>query len=126
MPMLAAFAVLLCALAKSIFRGMRAFGSATLGALVACATLASLFDADGYIAKTNLDRAARGKHLDTAYLASLSADACVVADHPVLTKRPELRRFVAHFAQYSAVYRLALGPNGSARVAARVRYSLME
>lgn len=33
----------------------------------------------------------------------------------------ELRRFVEHFSEYAAVYRTALGPHGSARVAARVR-----
>lgn len=34
---------------------------------------------------------------------------------------PELRRFVEHFSNYAPVYRLALGPHGSARVASRVR-----
>jgi hypothetical protein len=97
---LAAFAVLLCTLAKSVFRDLRSFGAATLTSLVACATLAALFDADGYIARTNLDRASRGKHLDTTYLISLSADACAAADHPVLTGQPELRRFVIE--QWSA------------------------
>ena len=95
---IAAFAVLLCTLAKSVFRDMRAFGAATLAALVGCAVVASFFDADGYIAKTNLDRADRGKHLDTVYLMSLSADACAVADHPVLVRKPHLRAFViAHW-----------------------------
>ena len=47
-------------------------------------------------------------------------------DRPVSVERgsdppPELRRFVAHFAEYAAVYRTTLGPHGSPRVAARVR-----
>jgi len=88
---LAAFAVLLCTLYKALFRGMRLFGAATLGALTCCALAASFFDADGHIARTNLDRAMRGKYLDTAYLEQLSADACVVADHPVLREQAGLR-----------------------------------
>ncbi len=88
---LAAFAVLLCTLAKAIFRGMRAFGAITATALTLCTIAAAFFDADGYIAKTNLDRAARGKSLDTEYLVALSADACVAADHPVLRNNAALR-----------------------------------
>lgn len=91
---LGAFVVLLCALAKAVFRGMRAFGAVTATALTVCTIVAAFFDADGYIARTNLDRAARGKPLDTDYLAALSADACAAAEHPVLRNQPELRAFV--------------------------------
>lgn len=38
----------------------------------------------------------------------------------------EIRRFVEHFAAYAPVYRLALGPQGSARVASRVRARMIE
>ncbi|QIK63771.1 TetR/AcrR family transcriptional regulator [Leucobacter viscericola] len=47
-------------------------------------------------------------------------------NRPVLVTDPaqpptEIHRFIEHFAEYAPVYRLALGPQGSARVAARVR-----
>jgi hypothetical protein len=92
-------AVLLATLAKSLFRGFRAFGGATVATVTACLLVASFFDADGYIARSNLDRAERGKYLDEAYLASLSADACTASEHAALQKDPELRaRLVAAWA----------------------------
>jgi hypothetical protein len=101
---LGAFVVLLCTLVKSVFRGLRVFGGSTLSALTACAIAAAFFDADGYIARRNLDRAARGKPLDTTYLLSLSADACVAADHAVLREKPLLRELmIAHWDASSRV-----------------------
>lgn len=89
---LVAFAVLSCTLAKAVFRGFSTFAATTLVAVTACALCASFFDADAYVARTNLDRVTRGKALDFAYLAQLSADACAQADHPVLTAQPYTRK----------------------------------
>lgn len=88
---LLAAVVIACALVKAVFRGLPWFESTTMVALTACALAFSFFDADAYVARTNLDRALSGKALDEAHLASLSADACRAADHPYLRERPELR-----------------------------------
>lgn len=88
---LAALVVLACTSIKAALRGTAVFAPTTLAALATCAVAAAWFDADGYVARANLDRAARGKSLDVAYVASLSADACVAADHPVLRADPTLR-----------------------------------
>jgi hypothetical protein len=83
--------VLACALGKAVFRGWRAFASVTAVALTAVTLVASGFDADGYVARANLDRASRGAGLDEVYLGSLTADACVTLEHPRLLADPELR-----------------------------------
>jgi len=85
---LGAVVVLACTLVKSVFRGFRAFGALTLTALTACVVGAAWFDADAYVARKNLERT----NFDVAYLASLTADACAVADHPALRDRPEAKR----------------------------------
>ena len=83
------------------------------------------------VARAGVNRSSLYQHFDdreellASALESIEDEATRI-DRPVefsetSTPPPELRRFVAHFAQYSAVYRLALGPNGSARVASRVR-----
>ncbi|UOR00246.1 TetR/AcrR family transcriptional regulator [Leucobacter allii] len=54
--------------------------------------------------------------------ARISAPVAVLGDGPP----PELLRFAAHFAEHAALYRQALGPHGSARVAARVRARTLE
>ncbi len=88
---LVAAVVLACALVKAVFRGFPWFEGTTMVAVTACALAFASFDADAYVARTNLDRALAGKALDEAHLASLSADACAAADHPYLRGRPELR-----------------------------------
>ena len=87
---LAVGGLLLCTLAKAIFRAFRGFVGTAFATLTACALAASAFDADAYVARTNLDRVSRGASLDEAYLATLSADACAVVDHPALSD-PALR-----------------------------------
>ena len=83
------------------------------------------------VVRAGVNRSSLYQHFDdreellASALESIENEATRI-DRPVALEDlsappPELRRFVAHFAQYSAVYRLALGPNGSARVAARVR-----
>ena len=76
--------VLALTIVKVVARRWTGHAGAVLafGALVA--VLASGFNADAYVARTNLDRAANGKPLDLAYLASLSGDAWVALDHPVV------------------------------------------
>ena len=63
-------------------------------------------------------------------LEQLETDAAR-AHEPValddLSRPPrELLRFAQHFHDYAAVYRQALGPNGSGRIAARVRARTLE
>ncbi|WP_394827412.1 DUF4153 domain-containing protein [Pendulispora albinea] len=82
---LGVFGVLGLSIAKSICRGWRNFGGATIFWLIGLALAASAFNADAYIAMRNLDRAAIGKPLDVAYLSGLSADALVALKHPYLT-----------------------------------------
>ncbi len=79
---LGAFVVLATTLFKSVFRGFRLFAPVTMTALAGVTLAAAWFDADGYVARKNLARA----HFDVAYLASLSADACVVANDPKLSR----------------------------------------
>ena len=55
------------------------------------AVVASGFNTDAYIARTNLERAARGRSLDVGYLASLSGDARGALDHPFVRADAELR-----------------------------------
>jgi hypothetical protein len=85
---LSAFVVLATTLIKSLFRGFRLFGSVTITALSGVALAAAWFDADGYVARKNVERPT----VDVAYLASLSADACAIANHPKLA--PEARKML--------------------------------
>ena len=90
--MFAVLGVLVLTLGKALFRGWAGYGGAVLAFAAAVAVLASAIDADAYVAKVNLDRAAEGQYLDDGYLASLSADAYgVVARHPALYAMGELR-----------------------------------
>jgi hypothetical protein len=59
-----------------------------LGAVIA--VLATGFNTDAYVARTNLDRAAAGRPLDVGYLASLSGDARSALDHPFVKSDPAL------------------------------------
>jgi hypothetical protein len=84
---LGAFVVLATTLVKSLFRGFRLFAPVTMTALTAVVVTAAWFDADGYVARRNVARA----HLDVAYLASLSPDACVVLSTNDAKLTPEVR-----------------------------------
>jgi hypothetical protein len=87
---LAVFGLLALTLAKVLFRRWRGYGGATLLLAVGAALLASSFNGDAYIANRNLDRAASGKGLDEAYLASLSVDARSALRHPFVARDPAL------------------------------------
>lgn len=89
-----AFVALGCAAFASVVRQRGSFVRASFLTGCAVAVLGGWFDADAYVARTNLDRAARGRALDEAYLATLSPDACAAADHPTLRARPELRAWL--------------------------------
>jgi hypothetical protein len=87
---LAVFGLLALTLAKVLFRRWRGYGGATLLLGVGAALLASFFNGDAYIANRNLDRAASGRGLDEAYLASLSVDARSALGHSFVTRDPAL------------------------------------
>jgi hypothetical protein len=87
---LAVFGLLALTLAKVLFRRWRGYGGATLLLGVGAAVLATSFNGDAYIARRNLDRAASGKGLDEAYLASLGVDARSAIAHPFVTHDPAL------------------------------------
>jgi len=87
---LAVLGVLVCTLAKSIFRGGRFFGGAVATTLTAVCLVGSAIDADAYVARTNLDRYLRGATLDERYLQTLTQDACAVLSHPALVADREL------------------------------------
>ncbi len=61
--------------ARCVARGWTGWGSAVGWSAVAFAMFAGSLDADGWIARHNVDRARAGAPLDTDYLASLSEDA---------------------------------------------------
>jgi hypothetical protein len=87
---LAVFGVLVLTLAKVVLRGWTGYGGAVLAFAAALAVFASWINADAYVARTNLDRAARGKPLDVEYLASLTKDARSALEHPVVRADPAL------------------------------------
>jgi hypothetical protein len=82
--------VLALTLGKVIVRKWSGYAGAVLALGGAMAVLASGFNADAYVARTNLDRAAEGKTLDRAYLLSLSGDAHGVLAHPFVQNDPGL------------------------------------
>jgi hypothetical protein len=86
---LSVLGVLAITLAKVLARRWAGHGGAVLAFAALVAVVASAFDADAYVARTNLDRAAAGKPLDARYLASLSSDAAATLDHPYLRAHPE-------------------------------------
>jgi hypothetical protein len=61
--------------ARCVSRGRRAFGSALAWSLVLLTVACGSIDADGWVARRNVDRARRGARLDVEYLATLSEDA---------------------------------------------------
>lgn len=83
-------ATLALTLVKSLRRSWRGHWVALGAAALGVATGAALFDADGYVARTNLDRALAGKPLDETYLESLGPDACGALGHPALAAREGL------------------------------------
>jgi hypothetical protein len=82
--------IVLLTLGKVVMRRWTGHAGAVLAFGVAIAVVASGFDADSYVARTNLDRASHGKPLDVAYLTSLSGDARHLLDHPFVAAHPEL------------------------------------
>jgi len=64
--------------------------------------------------------------LEAAETSALRVTAPVRAPSDPDRPPTELLRFLQHFADYADVYRMALGPQGSARVAARVRAQTLE
>ncbi len=76
---------------KSVRRGWSGWGGTAMFTVLTVLAGASLYDADGHVARTNLDRAAAGASLDRDYLASLGPDACSALHHPVVEKDDELR-----------------------------------
>jgi hypothetical protein len=79
---------------RVVARGWRGHGGATLTLLTGLAVFASGFNADAYVAMTNLDRAARGQALDELYLVTLSTDAADVLAHPVVQGSAPLRHLL--------------------------------
>ena len=69
--------VLALTLVKVVARRWTGHAGAVLAFAALVAVVASGFNADAYVARTNLDWAANGKPLDLAYLESLSGDAWV-------------------------------------------------
>lgn len=78
--------VLVSTVVKTLHRDLRSYVSAVVTGLTILGTVMALFNADHYVAETNLDRAARGAVLDDAYLEGLSRDACGVLGHEAMTE----------------------------------------
>ncbi len=76
---------------KVVRRAWRGYGGALSSAMVGLAVVASMVNADAYVARTNLDRASRGRPLDLAYLSTLSRDARGVLAHPFVVANEHLR-----------------------------------
>jgi hypothetical protein len=89
---LAILGVLGLTFAKVVARGWRGHGGATLALLTGIAVFSSGINADAYVATTNLDRSARGKYLDVAYLSTMSCDARSVLGHPVVRANAALAK----------------------------------
>ncbi len=85
---LAVGVVLVLTVVKSLRRGWTGYASALLVGVAAVGVAAASFDADGYVARRNLDRAQRGAVLDLPYLESLGSGACTALDHPYLRAHP--------------------------------------
>ena len=90
--LLAVLAALALTIVKALRRGWSSYGGALASLVVLLSIVASWFNADAYVARTNLDRAARGKPLDIPYLTSLSADARGVLVHPRVAVDSALER----------------------------------
>jgi hypothetical protein len=82
--------VLLLTLGKIAARSWPGYGGAVLTLFGGVAVVAGVFNADLYVARTNLDRTQAGKPLDVEYLTSLTGDARAVLSHPAVLARPEL------------------------------------
>jgi two-component system sensor histidine kinase BaeS len=64
--------------ARCVARAWQGWGSALAWSAVCFTMFAGSFDADGWIARRNVERARAGAQLDTEYLAALSEDARAV------------------------------------------------
>lgn len=84
--------VVLLTAVKALLPRFHGYGALVLLAQVALGAGCAFFDADGSIARANLDRAQRGLPLDTAYLFELGADARPALDHEYFKDHEELRR----------------------------------
>jgi hypothetical protein len=82
--------VVLLTLGKVFLRSWRGHAGAVLTFAAVMTVIASGFNADAYVARTNLDRARAGKSLDVEYLASLSGDARSVLSDPLVKADPAL------------------------------------
>lgn len=69
---------------KVIRRAWGAYEGSLAAFVIGLAVVASSVNADAYVARTNLDRSARGKPLDRVYLTTLSADARSALSHPAI------------------------------------------
>jgi hypothetical protein len=87
---LSVLGVLALTLVKVFARAWTGHAGALLALGAGIAVLATGFNTDAYVARTNLDRAAAGRPLDVAYLASLSGDARAALDHPFVKRDPAL------------------------------------
>lgn len=88
---------------KSIARKWNGYVGAAFVFIVLLGIGASAFNADAYVARTNLDRAERGKALDAVYLATLSPDAADALDHSLFEDHRWLRSaLLEQFERYYA------------------------
>jgi hypothetical protein len=76
--------LLLATMLKSLARRWRGYGSTVATFATLFVVFVGCFDADAWIAKANVARAAQGRPLDVDYLATLSADAGVVLKDPIV------------------------------------------
>jgi hypothetical protein len=81
-------------LGKAVARSWTGHAGAVLALGASLGVVASAFNADAYVARTNLDRAARGRSLDVEYLASLSGDARGALDHPFVRGDKQLAQLL--------------------------------
>lgn len=77
-------------LARSLFARWRGYASAFVAFAFGFLAVASHVDADAYVTRTNLDRAARGAALDVDYLGDMTPDALAALDHPYLRANPDV------------------------------------
>lgn len=107
--------VIALTLAKSVRRDLRSYTSAVGTGLAVLGTVMTLFNADHYVAQTNLDRAARGATIDDAYLEGLSSDACGVLGHGAMGDARRASLSEAWRSKRSSDVRGARGLLGCAR-----------
>lgn len=84
--------VLALTFVKAIAPSWRGYASSIALGGVALAVFAGTLDADAFIARANVARAAAGRPLDIGYLESLSADATPVLRDPYFAATPDAAR----------------------------------